>query len=169
MRVRPLLQLACLTAAAAASLATSAPRGVRSYPAWRPQRVNHIVGGSVVGVWAARSGREGIGIVVQVRQAGEASAAAGMPVVDRSSTVLELGRRRIRPERVAADGPSSGEPARTYLVFRFAGLRAWNSGMRLARLRLGLVVGGTPRSMMVELAQTRLSAHGRPSEPSVPR
>ncbi|MBI2896906.1 MAG: hypothetical protein HYY06_25330 [Deltaproteobacteria bacterium] len=166
--MRAKLQLACLAAAAAASLATSAPRGFRSYPAWRPHQVNHVVGGSVVGVWAARSGREGVGIVVQVRQAYQPGAGEGMLVVDSASTVLELGRRRIRPGRVVP-GPSPGGASRTYLVFRFDGLGSWNAGERSARLRLALVVGGAPRELLVDLGQSRLSAHGTRTDPSVAR
>lgn len=155
MRVRSGASLFVLLLAAAASLATSAPRSVRRYPTWRVQRQEHVVDGAVVQVWVSRSGREGIGVSVELDPRD-----TGMTYdVDADGTNLRIaGGPPIAPARVSA-APSPPDKTRRYLPFRFDGLKAWNEGRRSAVLRLAIRTPAATRTLLVAMTHSLESPH----------
>jgi hypothetical protein len=152
---RSALSLGALVLAAAASLATSAPRQVRRYPVWRVERADHVVDGAVVQVWVSRSGREGIGVSVEIDPRD-----TGLRYdVDAGASVLRLqGGASVRATRVIA-APSPPGRTRRYLPFRFDGLAAWNAGRRNATLRLAVVTPAAVRTILVALHHSLASSH----------
>lgn len=153
-RLRAGLSLVVLVLAAAASLATSAPRHVRRYPTWRSERQDQVVDGAVVSAWVSRSGREGMGVSVEIDPRD-----TGMSFeVDPAGTLLRLGRRAIHPRRVI-EAPSPPDRHRRYLVFPFDGRAAWNAGQRRAVLRLAIRGPGPTRVILVGLTHSLESPH----------
>jgi hypothetical protein len=152
---RSALSLGALVLAAAASLATSAPRHVRRYPVWRVERADHVVDGATVQVWVSRSGREGVGVSIEIdpRDTGLSYD------VDAAQSVLRVhGGRSVRAARVV---PAPSPPGRTrrYLPFRFDGLAAWNAGRRSATLRLAVRTPAAVRTILVALHHSLESPH----------
>jgi hypothetical protein len=153
--VRSAVSLGVLVLAAVASLATSAPRSVRRYPTWRVERQEHVVDGAVLQVWVSRSGREGLGVSVEID-----ARDTGMSFeVDGAATVLRVdGGEEVRPTRVER-APSPPDRVRRYLAFRFDGLAAWNEGHRHATLALALRTPAATRTILLSFTHSLESPH----------
>lgn len=153
--VRSVVSLAALVLSAAASLATSAPRAVRRYPTWRVERQEHVVDGAVVQVWVSRSGREGLGVSVEIdpRDTGMSFEVEGA-----GSSLRLDGGAPIHPRRVTP-APSPPERTRRYLLFRFDGLAAWNEGRRAAVLRLAIRTPAATRTLILPMTHSFESPH----------
>lgn len=159
--MRSAVSLGVLLLAAVASLATSAPRSVRRYPTWRVERQEHVVDGAVVHVWVSRSGREGLGVSVEID-----ARDTGMSLeVDGAATVLRIdGGRVVHPASVQR-APSPPERSRRYLAFPFDGLAAWNEGRRRATLKLALRTSAGTRVLLLPFTHSLESPHTRLERP----
>ena len=152
--VRTAGSLLVLLLAAVLSLATSAPRSARRYPTWRAEPVDHVVDGAVVAAWVSRSGREGVGVSVEIDPKG-----TGLTFeVDPAATTLRIGRRTVRPLGVLR-APSPPDRARRYLPFAFDGLTAWNTGQHRAVLHLAVRGPAATRTLVVWLTHSLESPH----------
>ena len=157
-----------MVAAAAASLATSAPRSVRRYPTWRSEPEAQVVDGALVRAWVSRSGREGAGISVEIDPRGSGLSFA----IDPAATTLRFSRRTIHARRVLP-APAPPERVRFYLPMRFDGQTAWNTGDRRALLRLAIRSPAGTRTVLVWLSHSLVSPHAwldaPTSSPRAPR
>jgi len=145
------------------SLATSAPRAVRRYPTWQSDPESQVVDGAVVRAWVSRSGREGVGISVDIDPRGTGLDLA----VEPATTTLRFAHHTVHATR-ALPAPAPPERTRFYLPMRFDGLSAWNRGDRRALLRLGIRSAAGARTALVWLSHSLASPHEN-RDPSSPR
>jgi len=138
--------------AAAASLATSPARLTRPYPLWQVADGGDAqLGCADVHVWAAKSGKEGMGLMVRItgRSAGTVSI---------EDARFELGSASYAA--IARPPPFelvAGTTARAYLGFPFDGDDAWSRGERDGVVVLRLAACGqetTLRARLVDRVET---------------
>lgn len=142
-------QALSVVVASAASIATPAPRYNRAYPAWEMTRETDLrLGCARLQPFIARSGKQGIGVAVEVR-GGDARGSEGCPVS--ASARLLLGGRVIEPAVPPQTLSTDWEIRYLYIPIPFDNEASWNSGERLAELELQLQAGGEQRSLRVPL------------------
>lgn len=143
--IAPSIQLAVVSVAAAASIATSPPP-VRNFPHWEiEESFDAAVGSLELRAWTAKSGKEGLGVMVR---ATNPTRQPRRLVVD--AATLEL--FRDDPERILKAVGAAAQPAQVvvepqessdiYLPFAFDNESAWNSEIRHAWLVLDVRVDG---------------------------
>jgi len=150
-----LVRAAGVVLAGLASMATSAPRNVRNYPAWQVVGTKAMVSDCVeVTPVVVKSGKEGIGVVVAVR--GLAACASHLV----ASRVLIEGASF---PGVFADNQvdASSRTVRSYLAFSFDNNVLWNKGQNDGSLELELETGAGLVRLAFHLHEIWESAHRR--------
>jgi hypothetical protein len=145
----PRLLLALAGALAAGALAGCPPsRYVRDYPRWIADGGRDLrVGCAIADAFVRTSGKEGVGVTVEVRSLGDCDAR-----ITSAAMVFPGG------SRVAAELPDQPALRGRSLVYRwialpFDGDRAWNDGVRSAALELEVRAGGASRRWRIPLTQ----------------
>lgn len=119
------VQAVVVLAAAAASLATSAPRTRRGFAVWQLDKVDHPAACARVTPFVAKSGKEGIGIGVRVVSSDPSC------VVSISGALRAGGRVFESDPAISVRAPGHG-----YLPFVFDDEALWNDGVRAGELEL---------------------------------
>jgi len=144
----PLLALAGALVAAGALAGCPPSRYVRDYPRWIADGGRDLRAGcAIADAFVRKSGKEGVGVTVEVRSLGDCDAR-----IASAALVFPGG------SRVAAELPDQPPLVGRSLVYRwvafpFDGDRAWNDGVRSATLELELAAGGTSRRWKIPLTQ----------------
>jgi hypothetical protein len=119
-------QALSVVVASVASIATPAPRYTRAYPAWEMTReIDLRLGCARLLPSVARSGKQGIGVVVEVR-GGDTRGGEGCPVS--ASARLLLGARVIEPAVPPQELTTDREIRYLYIPIPFDNEASWNSG-----------------------------------------
>jgi hypothetical protein len=130
-------QAGTVLAAAAASLASPAPRYPRAYPRW--QLVNpaeQTFACARVWPFVARSGKQGIGVGVEV---------LGEDCEVRASARLRVGAQVFAMEGVEPSVEATSRPRYLYLPIPFDNNASWNRGEREGELELTITAGSERR------------------------
>jgi hypothetical protein len=121
-------------AVAAACLATSAPRLVRSYPAWEIQSLGaRRLECAIVDIWVSKSGKQGFGVTLEIMPSGSCRVAV-------TSARFSAGGQLQASARLP--GPLElGQKQHLYLPFAFDNQTLWNDGVHDGELELVLEIG----------------------------
>jgi hypothetical protein len=164
----PAAVVACALASAATSpLRVSYPR---NYPAWvllEPARATR--GASSLELWVSKSGKEGIGVTVEVQSCGESgegkrNAEGRGQRLELLGAALAVGGQAFPAELPAAREVRAGETIHLYLPIPFDNERLWNQGQREGQLQVRLRLDGQ-ELLLVARAAHRLDGFHR----AVPR
>lgn len=154
--------LAGLAIVAAGCITPPAPKPRISFPFWSVREARGTkVGCAQVIAWVSKSGKDGLGVSVQV-----ASPEADCPVsIDEASvetSSLSVNASPLPPSRTVA----KGEVVRAYLPFLFDNEAAWNRGDLEAKLVLHVTAGGEGRELQVPMIQKPYSFLREPATTS---
>lgn len=136
-----LARLAVVAVAAAASMATPAPRYhyPRNYPVWQVESGGSFEGGCVKGeAWVAKSGKQGIGVVLELTPRGDAPCHLTLL----GTRLLIGGVDRSKMGCPYTFEVPAGGPHQAYLPFAFDNQAAWNDGHRRGVLELEMITDG---------------------------
>lgn len=129
------LPLVAVALAAAASLATSAPRLVRNYPAWQIEGLGaRRLDCAVVDLWVSKSGKQGFGVTFEV-------------VPQTPDCRFEIRSARFSAGSLSQPASRLPEPrmlsqrAHSYVPFAFDNEALWNAEVDDGRLEIELAVG----------------------------
>jgi hypothetical protein len=129
-------RIAVTLASVAACIATSQPL-TRGYPEWKLEAGKQHIGCARLEVWVSKSGKEGVGVNVQVDSTG-----AERCHVEILSATLDVGGEKVSlATRPRAE--NLGEvPVIWYLPFAFDNEKAWNEERRSGTLSLDVMTSG---------------------------
>jgi hypothetical protein len=129
--------------AAAASIATPAPRWTRNFPAWEiHEGAQQTVGCADLAVWVSKSGKEGVGLTVRATSMESCPVVIqGARFVLEADPAVEIATTDPLPVAMTA---AARHPAHAYLAFPFDNEDAWNDGRRRGRFELTLRVEERP-------------------------
>lgn len=146
-RLRALAPWAALFLAAFASIATSPSRSTRNFPRWEALAPGEGAAGcSVVAVLPVASGKEGLGLHLEVASARRCSVRVDAATL-RFSSGLEAPARELPPALEL--GPDAA--AKLWLAFPFDGDERWNDEDREATLELALTTSEGPTRLTFRL------------------
>ncbi|MBX3130149.1 MAG: hypothetical protein KF718_25755 [Polyangiaceae bacterium] len=155
------LRSLALVSAALACVATPRPMMRRNYPMWELEAARRVVGCMNVAAWVSKSGKQGLGVTLELAPQGEACELAIL-----GAEVQLRDGDRVRAAQLPGPLRLTGE-GHVYLPFEFDNERAWNDGKRHATLRLELSAGGERARWVVPMEHVRHAPHvrDRPIEP----
>ena len=133
-------QLAVVTLAALASMATSPPKMARVYPQWQFENPARFSEGAVeVEAWVSKSGKTGVGVTLALTN--NAEQPVGVLV---EQAVFSVGVLRASTASRQSTDIAPKTQAFIYLPLPFDNNAIWNDGERAGHLELRLIVGDGP-------------------------
>jgi hypothetical protein len=129
---------AIVVLASLASIATPPPQHVRNYPAWElTGKGPWPVGCATVDAWVSKSGKQGVGLTLELR-----AATAGSCEVRVQRTSIEIAGRTIEASQLPDAVRVDTRPRQLYLPFAFDNEASWNRKELAAVLTVDLSAGG---------------------------
>jgi len=148
LAARRWVEVTAVLATGLATMATSWLHKERVYPRWAPEApAERRIGCAATELWVAQSGKEGAGLVVELRSGADTcpvhllAAELRLPSATVAATALP-GPLVLRPLA----------PERAWLAFPFDGDASWNAGERRATLHLSFHVDGRDEAWSVPLS-----------------
>lgn len=153
-----------LVASSAACLATSRPQTTRGYPSWRLEHLGaRDVGCATVDAWVSKSGKQGVGVTLQVK-----AAQAACEAQVRSAS-LRIGERVIPTSKLPGPLLGSAREQYVYLPFAFDNEALWNQGERLGKLELEISTGSETQHIVLAMRHVLAEPHPAEPRPDVPQ
>jgi hypothetical protein len=154
-----LARRAAVLLAAAASLATSAPRMARRYPSWEAHRASarQQLACVELSVEVVKSGKSGLGAIVR------RDVDPGCDVRIEGARVRVVGARAFEASTI----PPFDEQRSLYLGFTFDNESLWNEGAREGSLELDVSANGERRTLVFPMTHVWSGPHEN-SVPAVP-
>lgn len=152
--------------AALACAATSAPMATRNYPNWKVESLGaRQLGCARVEAWVSKSGKEGAGVSLRVRQAGP-----GPCRLEVAAAKLEIEGTEFAASALPAPLELDLSDRFTYVPFVFDNEALWNAGKRRGTLTLSLRFNGsTHETLKVSLNHEFGPPHVYRRDPNQPQ
>jgi len=151
------LRIALVLFGITASVATSAPRFryPRTYATWQVSAVRaEIAGCAEVKTWVGKSGKSGVGLVVEVRTRARACRVSLLRVSVRAGS-----HTFTAPATPPAVIATPEQPTHLWVAVPFDNESAWNRGERDGVVEFELLAGDTPRQIAIPIEQRRNGNH----------